>query len=167
MSAVKGMDFEEIVANYGALISKICYYFSIDSEEFKDLRQEVLINIWKGLDSFNNASKLSTWVYRVSFNTCISFQRKNRKLKETVPLESILDLSADDDTSKLEKYKAMHRMISKLNFEDRVLILLWLDEKSYEEIAELMDLKRNTVAVRLKRAKEKLTAMKEKIFIID
>ena len=151
--------FEQIITKYSGLITKICYYFSSDAEEFKDLRQEVFFNIWKGIDKFKNDSKLSTWIYRVGFNTCISFHRKEKKI-EKISLDNIMELPDDNfESSKLEKYKTMLTLIRQLTYQDRVLILLWLDEMSYDEIACLTGLKRNTVAIKLKRIKEKLTKM--------
>lgn len=155
----KEIEFEQAMHSFGAIISKVCYYFSSDSDEFKDLRQEVLCNLWRGWSRFRNDSKLSTWIYRVSFNTCVSYQRKEKKSKHSVPIEKVLNLAADQDNSLLEKYNAMHRMIRQLPYGERAIILLWLDEKTYEEIAELIGIPRNTVAVKLKRIKEKLQKM--------
>lgn len=157
----KEKEFEEAIENNGKIITKICYYFSGDSEEFKDLKQEVLCNIWKGWDRFGGNSKLSTWIYRISINTCISFQRKERKSKSNVSLDNIMDLSDEPESNKLEKYKMMHNLIKQLKYEDRAIILMWLDEKSYDEIAELTGITRNTIAVKLKRIKEKLIRMSE------
>ena len=155
----KKKEFEDAIARFGGIISKICYYFSSDAEEFKDLRQEVLYNIWRGWDKFRNDSKISTWIYRVSFNTCVSFQRKEKKTKETISIDEVVEMEAEQDASLLEKYNTMHLLIRKLGYQDRAMILMWLDDKSYEEIAELMGMNRNTVAVRLKRIKDKLSRM--------
>ena len=152
-------EFEEAIDTYGGVITKICYYFSTDSEEFKDLRQEVMCNIWRGWNKFRRDSKLSTWIYRVCFNTCVSFQRKEKKSKDNISIDEIINLPAEEETSKLEQYNAMHALIRRLNYEDRAIILMWLDDKSYEEISELTGLNRNTVAIRLKRIKEKLVRM--------
>ena len=157
----KEKDFEEAIAEYNGIITKVCYYFSNDSEEFKDLRQEVLYNIWKGWDRFRGDSKISTWIYRISFNTCVSFQRKEKKYTETLSIDNVIDLPAETGDSLLEKYNAMYSLIRSLKYDDRALLMLWLDEKSYEEISDLMGLNRNTVAVRLKRVKEKLVKMSE------
>lgn len=154
----KEREFENVISEHGGIITKICYYFSSNTEEFKDLRQEVLYNIWKGWDSFRKNSKYSTWIYRISFNTCISFNRKERKSKN-ISLDSILNIANDEEPSKLERYNIMHSLIQELGYEDRAIILLWLDEHSYEEISELMGIPRNTTAVRLKRIKEKLVKM--------
>lgn len=156
-------EYENAIQEFGGIITKICYYFSEDSEVFKDLRQEVLLNVWKGWNAFRKDSKISTWIYRVCFNTCISYQRKLKKRRESLPLESVIELPAEKESGKLEKYSLMHSLIQKLGYEDRAMILLWLDEKSYEEISELMGMNRNTVAVRLKRIKERLIRMKDEM----
>ena len=162
MDRDKEKEFEAAIVHYGGIITKICYYFSTNADEYKDLRQEVVCNIWKGWDQFRKDSKLSTWIYRVSFNTCISFQRKERKNRETISIENIADLPDTSDNSLQEKYRLMHSLIGRLGFRDRAIILMWLDEKSYDEISELMGMNRNTIAVRLKRIKEKLSVMASK-----
>lgn len=149
--------FETIVRDYSLMITKVCYYFATDGSELKDFRQEVLLNIWLGLDKFKKHSKLSTWIYRVCFNTCITYKRKNKYRKNEIPLSGLLEI--EDEMFDMGKYEEMHRLISKLGHEDKAVILLWLDEKKYEEIAEVVGLKRNTVAIRLKRIKDKLIKM--------
>ncbi|MCH5229211.1 MAG: sigma-70 family RNA polymerase sigma factor [Muribaculaceae bacterium] len=156
-------EFEDAVNLYGDLINRICLSFSADTEEFKDLRQEVLFNIWKGWEHFLKNSKTSTWIYRVSFNTCISFQRKEKKFKKTLPLENVLDKQAEETLQTVEKYKTLFSLIRMLSYNDRVILLMWLDEKNYEEISDLTGLNRNTVATRLKRIKEKLVKMNNEI----
>ena len=149
--------FENIIKEYSLLITKVCYYFATDITELKDFRQEVLLNVWLGWDKFKMQSKLSTWIYRVCFNTCITFQRKNKQRKNEIPLPGVLEI--EDEQFDLAKYEEMHRLIGKLGSEDKAIILMWLDENSYDEIAEVVGLKRNTVATRIKRIKEKLIQM--------
>ena len=149
--------FEKIVREYSLMITKVCYYFSTNISELQDLRQDVLLNIWTGLDKFRMESKISTWIYRVCFNTCITYRRKNKHRKNEVPLSSVLDI--EDDAFDIEKYKEMHRLINQLGPEDKAIILMWLDENSYEQISSVIGLKRNTLAVRIKRIKEKLVKL--------
>lgn len=150
--------FEEIIETNSLLITKVCYYFSPDLSEFNDLRQDVLINIWRGWNKFRNEAKASSWIYRICFNTCISYQRKNKSKRNKIPISDIIDLPAIDEFE-LDKYNEMHRLINRLGTEDKALILMWLDEKSYDEISDLIGINRNTVATRLKRVKEKLVKM--------
>lgn len=149
--------FENLIRDYSLLITKVCYYFAANIFELKDLRQDVMLNIWAGWDKFRYQSKPSTWIYRVCFNTCITYQRKNKHRKNEVPLPSVLDM--EDETFDMEKYKEMHRLIGRLGSDEKAIILMWLDENSYEEIAEVIGIKRNTVASRIKRIKEKLVKM--------
>ena len=150
--------FEDAINRYGPIITKICFYFASSNEEFKDLRQDALINIWRGWDKFNNHSELSTWIYRVTFNTCVSDFRKNKRKGTPISLETIADIS-DNESKDLSQYQEMYSLIRSINKEDRAIILMWLDEKSYEEISDITGIKRNTIAVRLKRIKEKLVSM--------
>lgn len=149
--------FETVVKDYSLMITKVCYYFASDISELKDFRQEVLLNIWIGWDKFRMQSKPSTWIYRVCFNTCITCRRKNKHRKNEIPLPYVLEI--EDEPFDMARYEEMHRLISKLRSEDKAIILMWLDENSYDEIAEVVGLKRNTVATRLKRIKEKLIKM--------
>lgn len=153
----EALAFENVVKKYSLLITKVCYYFATNISELKDLRQDVLINIWSGWDKFRMQSKPSTWIYRVCFNTCISYQRKNKQRKKEIPLTNVLEI--EDKPFDIQKYKEMHRLISLLGSEDKAIILMWLDESSYDEIAEVTGMKRNTVATRLKRIKEKLVKL--------
>lgn len=157
----KEKEFETAIERYGGIITKICYYYSSNPEEFQDLRQEVFYYLWKGWDKFRYDSKLSTWIYRVCLNTCISHRRKEKKSKDNISIEEILEIPDTDENRDLEKYNKMHALIRQLNFQDRAIILLWLDEKSYEDIAELMGISRNNVAVKLMRIKEKLIKMSD------
>lgn len=147
--------FEELISKHSLLITKVCYYFSNSLSEFQDLRQDVLVNIWAGLEKFRYDSGLSTWIYRVCFNTCISYRRKNINRRKEIPINSILEFP-DSDSFDIENYNELHRLINLLSPEDKAIILMWLDENSYEEIAEVVGLNRNTVATRIKRIKEKL-----------
>ena len=158
----KETEFENAIALYGGIITKICYYFSTDPDDFNDLRQEVLYNLWRGWDTFRHDSKISTWIYRVCFNTCVSYQRKENKSRQTLSIEAVVNVAAPSDEKLLDKYNRMHALIRKLNYQERAIILMWLDEKTYDEIAELMGLNRNTLAVKLKRIKEKLIKLSKK-----
>lgn len=150
--------FERVIKENSLLITKVCYYFAVDIAELKDLRQEVLLNIWTGWDKFRMHSKPSTWIYRVCFNTCITYQRKNRRRKKNeVPLTSVLEI--EDEPFDMVKYREMHKLIGRLGSDEKAIILMWLDENSYEEISEVIGIKRNTVATRIKRIKEKLVKL--------
>ncbi len=150
--------FLALVQDNRRLIYKVCYLYATDEEHLKDLYQEVLINLWQGFKSFKGEAKISSWIYRVSLNTCISFYRKHSKITDTIPLENLFEVVSDDG-EKAAHLHEMYQLISRLNRLEKAIILLWLDEKSYEEIAEITGLTRNNIATKLKRIKEKLNVL--------
>ena len=75
--------FEQCIADYSKMINKVCYMYASDMENFNDLRQEVYINVWQGIEGFENRAKMSTWIYRVSLNTCITYTNKDLCIDST------------------------------------------------------------------------------------
>lgn len=147
--------FERIVEDNKPLINKICYYYASSRQEYEDLCQDVVINIWKSLSTFKAQSLDSTWIYRICLNTCITSWRRNRRHKDNIPLDNV-DNRADDDIAAHDNMEQLHYLISLLSPTEKALIMLWLDEKSYEEISEVTGYNRNTVATKLRRIKEKM-----------
>lgn len=149
--------FAYILQEYGSVISGICFSYSTNSDDLKDLRQDIMINIWKGLATFRGDSSLSTWIYRVALNTCVSTVRKRTKSPSTIPLEGIREPEADTDNSSRERIETLHKVITTLSPLDKAIITMWLDERKYDEIAEVTGISRNNVAVRINRIKQKLS----------
>jgi RNA polymerase sigma factor (sigma-70 family) len=149
--------FAQIVKENKSTIYTVCYMFSKDSEEVNDLFQEVLINLWKGISSFKSQSNIRTWIYRIALNTCISAERKKKKI-ETVPLS--VDINLFDDTDEEAKQvQLLHARINKLQPFDKAIVLLWLENMSYDEIGAIVGITTQNVATRLFRIKEKLKSM--------
>ena len=149
--------FEQVVKQHKSTIYTVCLMFSKDSDEVNDLFQEVLINLWKGFEGFEGRSNIGTWIWRVSFNTCISSERKKKKLG-TVPLTMEINLfeDKDEDTRQVQMlYKRIHR----LKPFDRAIVLLWLEGMPYEEIAAIVGITVKNVSVRLFRINEELKRM--------
>lgn|SRR5574344_1040980 len=149
-------EFAQIVKENKSTIYTVCYMFSNDSEEVNDLFQEVLINLWKGIDSFQSQSNIRTWIYRVALNTCISSERK-KKVK-TVPLTMEANFFEDKDEG-TRQVKMLHDRINKLQPFDKAIVLLWLENISYDEIGAIVGISTTNVASRLFRIKEKLKNM--------
>ena len=156
----KEQQFIAIIENNRQVIYKVCYMYAADDDHFKDLYQEVLINLWRGIDRFRGDAQLSTWIYRTSINTCVTYYRRNHKHDEMLSLEGVSVVDNDDGT-RLQQIKEMYRLISRLDRMEKAIILLWLDEKSYDEISEITGLSRNNVASRLRRIKIKLQHFSE------
>ena len=150
-------EFARLVKEQKSTIYTVCYMFSKDQDEVNDLFQEILINLWNGFEKFEGRSNIRTWVYRVSLNTCICQDRKKKKHK-SVPLSMDIDLfnDSDEDTKQVEMLRSR---INKLGPFDRAIILLWLENMSYEEIGQVVGISTKNVSVRLYRIKEQLKKM--------
>lgn len=153
--------FAAVTASQGNLIASICLSFARTREEFEDMRQDALLNIWNGLASFRAESAASTWVYRVTLNTCVSYKRRSRVSERQAEAfdEFYRDLYEDVSDEDQERYRLMYRLIASLRPVDRSIMLLWLDDNTYDEIAEVMGLTREAVAARLKRARDRMASM--------
>ena len=149
--------FAKTVREHKSTIYTVCYMFSKDDDEVNDLFQEVLINLWKGYESFGYRSDIRTWIYRVALNTCISLDRKKRR-SGTVRLAMDINLfeDRDEDTRQVD---LLHKRISRLQPFDRAIVLLWLEDLSYEEIGQIVGISTKNVSVRLFRIREQLKNM--------
>lgn len=145
--------FLEISRSQSNLIASICLSFAGDREEFEDLRQDTLLNIWRGIGSFRSQCSISTWVYRVALNTCVSSQRKRKSVdrRQEAFTEFYRELFDTSSVEEVERYELMYRLIARLPPLDKSVLLMWLDDSPYEEIARVTGMSRNAVASRLKR----------------
>ena len=151
-------EFARIVKEHKDTIYMVCYMFSKDNAEVEDLYQEILINLWRSMPSFEGRSSVRTWIWRISLNTCISIDRKKRR-SQKLPLELDIDLYNDSDRD-TKQIKLLHERINRLGPFDRAIILLWLENMSYEEIGAIVGISEKNVSVRLYRIKEQLKTMK-------
>ncbi|MCR4921884.1 MAG: RNA polymerase sigma factor [Bacteroidaceae bacterium] len=146
--------FEEMLKAQKDTIYTVCYMFSKDEDEVNDLFQEVLINLWNGFGGFENRSSIRSWVYRIALNTCISYDRKRRRTPtERLNMNINIFEDRDEDTRQVDM---LHRRISKLQPFDRAIVLLWLENLSYEEIGQIVGITAKNVSVRLFRIREQL-----------
>ena len=147
--------FTQLVRENKSTIYTVCYMFSKDEDEVNDLFQETLINMWKGIDSFREESKISTWIYRVALNTCLLQERKKKKEVKKVPLNMNVNFFEDNDPDSTQ-VRILHQRIGKLGLVDRALVMMWLEGMSYDEIGAVMGITPQNVGVKLFRIKEKL-----------
>ncbi len=153
----KEQQFAQTITEHKGTIYTVCYMFSKDTEEVNDLFQETLVNLWKGFDGFENRSNIRTWIYRVALNTCITLDRKKKRAAAT-NLSMDINLFEDSDTD-TQQVDLLHSRISKLKPFDRAIVLLWLENLSYEEIGLIVGISAKAVGVRLFRIKEQLKKM--------
>lgn len=147
-----------MVREHKSTIYTVCYMFSHDEEEVNDLFQETLINMWKGIDSFREESKISTWIYRVALNTCLLQERKKKKEVKKVPLAMNVNFFEDNDADSTQ-VRMLHQRIGKLGLVDRAIVMMWLEGMSYDEIGAVMGISAQNVGVKLFRIKEQLKSL--------
>lgn len=155
--------FTELVSRHEKIIFSVCYFYASTDVTFEDIRQEALLSLYNGFRNFRKECKESTWVYRVCINSCIFSLRKLKHQVNTIPIDNIpiVACGTDVDDCFKERMEWLYKAIAVLNPLDKAVIMMWLDELSYDEIADNMGIPRNTVASRLHRIKEKLSSKKE------
>ena len=156
-------DFIVLIREHERLVHKVCSVYTSEKEDREDLFQEIILQAWISFPKFKHASKVSTWLYRVALNTAINHKRKDRKHIKTLDLEGLHDVRESTDPF-AEEYKILHRLIGELPTLEKALVLLYLDDRSYQEIAEIMGLSASNVGTKLARIKAKMK-MKAEILI--
>lgn len=150
--------FIGMIQEHERIIYKVCSFYITEDFPLEDLYQETVCNLWRAWPRFRGESGLSTWIYRIALNTCISGMRKTGRRPKKAPLTDTIIFAVQpnemDDT-----IRELYRMIHQLRTLERAIVLLWLEEKSYREIAEITGLSLANVGVRLNRAKAKLKTM--------
>lgn len=151
-------EFAQLVRQHSRIINKVSYFYATEQFPFDDLRQEIYLNIWQGLRKFRGDSKMSTWIYRVAVNSALMAIRSSKSKIDTVTFDfGLPDISSEIDDTQKENLQALHALINRLEEIEKAIIMLWLDECSYDEIADTLGLKRNTVATKIHRIKDKLS----------
>ncbi|MDA3891451.1 MAG: RNA polymerase sigma factor [Salinivirgaceae bacterium] len=149
------------IEKYQPLIKKVSFMYGQNSAEVDDMFQEICIQAWRAYPQFKGDSKFSTWLYRVSINTAISWIRKEKRHRHGDSEDEKLYGIHDDtpfyvEEEKKEQVSALHRAIKKLNDVDRTLVLLYLEEVAYAEISEILGLTVNNIKVKMNRVKKRL-----------
>jgi RNA polymerase sigma-70 factor (ECF subfamily) len=159
----KEKKFQTIIKNYQDMIYRLCCSYVGNDEIRKDLYQNILIRLWKGMDSFENRASINTWIYRISVNTSLDFLRKeirNKTRTELVDVNNytIADRSANQEDMLIfsEKTEIIYRCINAFSFVDKTIISLYLEDLSYREIAAIVGITEKNVGVKLTRIKKKL-----------
>ncbi len=145
---------EQVRLNQG-IIYKLVGLYANDEEEKKDLYQEVLLQVWKAWPAFRNDSKFSTWLYRICLNTIFTQQRKKHRVDYKDSLEA-LSPSVENRSVELEDAKRLRQAIRQLSESDRAIISMHLDGYEHAEIADILGISGNHVAVKLHRIKQQL-----------
>jgi RNA polymerase sigma factor (sigma-70 family) len=154
-------EFLEIIRKNQGIIHKVCSMYCDGEEDRNDMVQEILAQLWKSFPSFRNESKFTTWMYRVALNTAItSFKKLKRQPRQTSlsgPNYQIADDIGSADVE--ESLRLLKVAVARLTGVEKSIILLYLENKDYEEIAEITGITQNYVRVKMNRIKKKLKVM--------
>lgn len=150
-------EFVELLEKNQNIVHKICRIYANSSDEHKDLFQEIAIQLWKSYPYFRGDSKFSTWMYSISLNTAMSLFRKNKKYKNEVSFSLTEHNFKQEETENIdEKINTMYQAIHQLNDVEKALIMMYLDDKNYDEISEILGITQGNARVKMNRAKNKL-----------
>jgi RNA polymerase sigma factor (sigma-70 family) len=159
--------FIGILKEHKRILYKVTFAYCRNAEDRKDLEQEIIIQLWQSLKYYNPDYKLSTWIYKIALNVAISHYRKDFKRKKTnFPYEdAIFQIAEEADLAeeRNSKTELLFKFINQLDEYNKALIILYLEDKSYKEIAEIIGLTETNVGTKLNRVKMKL---KESISIV-
>jgi RNA polymerase sigma factor (sigma-70 family) len=151
-------EFLQIITENQGIIHKVCSIYCDSEEDRRDLFQEILVQLWKSFPSFRNESKFSTWMYRVALNTAITSFKKDKRQpdKSGIPYENLQLAVEVYDTSTEDQIRMLNSAVAQLTGIEKSIILLFLEDKKYEEIAEITGITQNYVRVKMNRIKKKL-----------
>lgn len=147
-------------SEHRGILLKVTRSFAVSQGDQEDLAQEILIQLWLSIGGFNGESKPSTWIYRVALNTAMGWQRGERRQRYRV--QKMVELDAywlEKKNPENEQVARLYDAIHKLSPHDRYLVLLYLDDLQYSEIAEIIGISESNVGVRINQAKKKLAAI--------
>jgi len=153
------LDFEQTIEKNKGIIYKVANSYCKDSDDRKDLVQEIIIQLWRSFKRFDHSSKLSTWIYRVALNVAISFYRRDskRKMVSTELTESLIAIIPENEAGDAEnQINQLQQFIGGLKDMDRALMILYLEDKSQKEMGEIMGITETNVSTKVARIKEKL-----------
>ncbi len=148
--------YQSSILPYAAIIIKICRAYTDSQADFEDYYQEVCLQIWRTRDKFRQESQWSTWIYRISLNVCMTLLKGKKKRKEDTVENLPSPAQEDNQAFSDESLNQLFEAIKKLSEVDRAVILLYLEEKSYQEIADIIGTNHNNIGVRINRIKERL-----------
>jgi RNA polymerase sigma factor (sigma-70 family) len=139
------------------IIYKIASIYTNGTEDRNDLMQEIIYQVWKSFDTFNQKSSLSTWMYRIAMNVAIYHLNRTKRRIPTVTIEGqFLDFEDEDNSAFEERLQIFRQLLDNLNLLEKGIVMLYLEDKSYEEISSIVGISVSNVGTKIARIKEKL-----------
>lgn len=150
-------EFTGLINQHKGIIYKVCHLYCHENEDRKDLFQEIVIQLWKAYPNFRNEAKLSTWIYKIALNTALTSLRKEGKNKWNKSIsEADFEIPAMEITEN-EHVNILYLAIQQLTEIEKAIIMLYLEEKNYDEITDIVGISKTNVGVKLNRIKQKLS----------
>jgi RNA polymerase sigma-70 factor (ECF subfamily) len=153
--------FKEIFQANSKKIYHLCFGYTGDDASANDLLQETFLKVWQNLDKFRNQAMISTWIYRIAVNTCLTYLKKEKRQAKDELTPNMIENTEEGlaDKEKQEQIKTLYTCISKLDENERIIITLVMDEIPYPEIAEISGISEGNLRVKIHRIKHKLTEL--------
>lgn len=153
----KTQEFKDIYNKHRSKIYKLCFSYAGNADVAKDLLQDTFIKVWENLEKFRNESAISTWIYRIAVNTCLSYLRSERNKPKDALSDFILETKSEEVSEKNQQVALLYKCISQLEENDRMIITMVLDEVEYPEIAQVFGISEGNLRVKIHRIKQRLT----------
>lgn len=151
--------FKDIFQANSKKIYHLCYGYTGDADSANDLLQETFLKVWQNLDKFRNQALISTWIYRIAVNTCLSWLRSEKRQSKDEITDTIIENTCEEFSEKQEQVASLYKCIAQLQENERIIITMVLDEVPYPEIAQISGISEGNLRVKIHRIKQKLTEL--------
>ena len=148
--------FEKHISENELLIHKVCRIYAYTAANREDLFQEIVIQLWKAYPKFRGESKFTTWLYKVALNTAISGLRKEKDFIESREPSQLPETSIEENPGHEEELLQLHKAIEQLSQVEKAIVMLYMEDRSYEEMEEILGVNQGNLRVKMNRIKEKL-----------
>ena len=155
----KEVAFKKIFEANSKKIYNLCYGYIGDDDAANDLLQETFLKVWQNLDKFRNQAMISTWIYRIAVNTCLTYLRSEKRQAKDELTPELEETRSEEFSEKNEQVALLYKCISKLEESERIIITMVLDEVPYNEIAEISGISEGNLRVKVHRIKQRLTEL--------
>lgn len=155
--ADKDAAFRQIFESNSKKIYRLCYGYTGDEDAAHDLLQETFVKVWQNLDKFRNTAMISTWIYRIAVNTCLTYLRSEKRQAKEELTPQLAETRKEEYSEKNEQVALLYKCIAKLEESERIIITMVLDELPYPEIAEISGISEGNLRVKIHRIKQRLT----------
>jgi len=157
--ANKEAAFKQIYEANSKKIFHLCYGYTGDDDAANDLLQETFLKVWQNLEKFRNQAMISTWIYRIAVNTCLTYLRSEKRQAKDELTTQLAETKREELSDKNEKVALLYKCISKLEESERIIITMVLDEVPYPEIADISGISEGNLRVKIYRIKQQLTEL--------